>query len=333
MFKCKTQGGKGNEGMFIERDVHGIAAAGLPSGQPHMRVADHFKHYLLQEQVDALIRDAIIPETKEPSKLRTVTKISAGELINPTPKTKFQNLVNEFNETNYSSYWKKPLGRGHDQAPLLPPGLDIYNATFGRKTVFSESAYSLIMPTDIHVQETSPSLDPGYQLDRNYCRPPYNPDKIFGMVQSADPRGVYAKCAIYDDKVKLGTAFYSIKNSLKADIEAQTVRRLGKCLTPNDNINKVPKGFAFGKLVPPTGNVLNCLTTCGINPEREMFLKCLGHLNTLRKCLSKLFDDQFFRQCYLYFKYLDKTRTGWLPKQVVYNYCIKKHIIVNPSLI
>lgn len=332
MLKCKTQGGKGNEGMFIERDPHGIVAAGIPSGQPNLHVGDHFKQYLLQDQVDALISDAIIPDIKKTPYPRTVAKISVADLINPPLKTKFQNLVDEMKETCYTSYWKKPVGRTHDQTPFLPAGFDINKETFGRKTVFSESAYGVIFPRDTLIRKISPSLDPGHQLNRKYCRPPYNPDQTFGFVQRADPRGVYAKCAFSDDRMKLGTAYFSPRHSREVDIKAETVPELGKCATPNDNINRVPKGYAFGKLKPPD-SVRNCLRPCEINPRREVFLKCLGHLNTLRKCMSKLFDDHFFTQCYLHFKYLDKARTGWLPKEVVYNYCISKHVRVNPSML
>ncbi|KAJ8708325.1 hypothetical protein PYW07_010450 [Mythimna separata] len=334
MLTCnlKTQGGKGNEGMFIERGSRAIFAAGKPTEQPNVHVAEHLKHYLLQEEVDALISDAIKPE---PKKIYYKFRRSgnAGELINPPMKTKFETLVNEIKESCYSSYWKKLLGTTRDQTPLLPAGFDVRNAIFGRKTVYVDNAYDLIMPKDTPIDKTPPSLAPGYQTDRNYCKPAYDPNKNFGITYRPDKRGTYAKCCVTEDRVLLSTAFYSPRAVLETDFKIRSDIPMGHSSTPNDNIKCVPKGFAFGKLIPSTGNVSNCLSTCPINSGREFFLICLAHLNTLRRCLSKLVDDPFFRKFYMHLKYLDQTNTGWLPKDVVYNFCSIKNVRVHPTVI
>lgn len=336
MLKCtsKTQGGKGNEGMFIERGSTAKVAAGKPTEQPYLHVADGLKHYLLKDEVDALISDAVIPEPKQtPALVKLQKNINAGELINPPPKSKFENLVNEIKETQYSSYWKKPLGTTRDQTPFLPAGLDIRKATFGKKNEYTDSVYDIIMPKDTPVGKTSPSLEPGYQTNRHYCRPSYNPNQNFGITYRPDRRGTYAKCCVTNEGIVLGTAFCRPRNALEADIKNETVAPTGHSPTPNDNIKCVPKGYAFGKLKPSTGNVPNCLTTCPINSSREFFLKCLAHLNTLQKCLSKFCDDQFFRKFYLHLEYLDKANTGWLPKHIVYDFCSAKNVRVNPNFI
>ncbi|KAJ8708669.1 hypothetical protein PYW08_010051 [Mythimna loreyi] len=334
MLNCtlKTQGGKGNEGMFIERGPRAIVAAGKPTEQPNLKVADHLKHYLLQEEVDALISDAIIPETK-PVSYRFRRSCNVGELINPPVKTKFETLVNEVKETCYSSYWNKPLGKTRDLTPFLPAGFDPRNTTFGRKTLYVDTAYDIIMPKDTPVEKTPPSLDPGYQTNRSYCSPPYDPNKTFGVTYRPDKRGTYAKCCVMEDRILLGTAYRSPRTVSETENKIRLDPQMGHSLAPYDNIKCVPKGFAFGKLIAPTGNVPNCLTTCPSNSGREFFLKCLAYLNTLRKTLSKLVDEKFFKKIYLNIKYLDQTNTGWLPKDIIYNFCSSKNIRVNHTLI
>ncbi|XP_013187450.2 LOW QUALITY PROTEIN: uncharacterized protein LOC106132550, partial [Amyelois transitella] len=337
----KTCGGKGNMGMFYERSPN-ICAAGLPTQQPDERVQDSLQHYLLKDETDALISDAIIP-SKKPRPLpplrrpMPVDKRFAGmfgevpELVNPPSKSKFQTLVDDFKSTAYSSYWKKPLGTLPDAVPMLPEGFDI-NTTFGMKTPFHGRLYDIVMPKEPYPDKTPESKKPGVQLDYKYCEPPFKPHVTYGHRCNVDNRGILVKCCLTDDRVKIGTASRVIINTIQSNFQNTNQPRIGKQLAPYDNISCVPKGYSFGKLKPPD-NLPECLTTCDINPDRQIFLKCLKHLNTLRKCLSTRFLPTFYRGFYLNLKYFDHDKSGWLPRQIVYDYCGTKLIRFDPSLI
>ncbi|CAH0401225.1 unnamed protein product [Chilo suppressalis] len=337
-----TSGGKGNLGMFIERGPK-ICAAGLPTAQPDDEVADSLEHYLLKDEVDALLSDAInppippraLPPLRKPIPLDKRFAGPFGDvasLINPPNKSKFQNLVEDLKETPYASYWKKPLGMVKDPVPMLPNGFDIEGTTFGKETPFHGRLYDIVMPKVPYPDMTPPHKQPSVQKCYNYCKPPFNPDLTFGYRTHVDKRGTYARCCVTDDRVKLGTANYTLVNTIQANFQDVNQPRVGKVLAPNDNIENVPKGYRFGKLKPPD-NLPECLTFCELNSGRLFFLQCLKHLNSLRKVLSKRFLPTFFKTFYLNLKYYDHEQKGWLPKEVVYKYCGTKHIRFDPNLI
>lgn len=339
--QSSTSGGKGNMGMFIERNPN-ICAAGLPTTQPDKRVVDSLQHYLLKDEVDALLSDAVIPETKikSPSPLRNSTPIDkrfAGpfcdmaQIINPPIKTKFQTLVSECKDTTYTSYWKKPLGKVKDPVPMLPEGFNTLTK-FGKPTEFHGRLYDVVMPKIPYPDKISSSKGPGIQLRRNYCSPPFQSDVTYGYRSFVDTRGTYAKCCTSDERVIMGTADRTIINSGQANYQDVNQPRLGKVLAPNNNLSNVPKGHTFGQL-KPHNNLTECLTTCEINSKIDSFRKYLKHLNTLRKSLSKRFLPTFFRSFYLNLKYFDKESSGWLPKDIVYKGCSEKFIRFDPPLI
>ncbi|XP_026729649.1 EF-hand domain-containing family member B-like [Trichoplusia ni] len=335
----RTQGGKGNRGMFIERDPHRIIAAGKVTEQGTEKVSDHLQHYLLKDHVDALIHDAIIPEPKDlPRRQKTVDMRNAGpftearDLINPPIPTKFTTLVVELRNTTYNSYWNKCVGQTRDQTPLLPEGARADDRRLGIKTKGSENLYDLIMPKVKPPDNTSPKKQVGYKTDRNYCKPPYDPQQRFGVNCKADKRGIYVKCCLSDKSVLGGGTGYTRVSSLDADMKDYKHAKVGLPRMPNANIECVPPGHSFGKLEPRDG-IFGCFTTCGLNAGRPFYLECLADLNTLRKFLSRRFDSNFFANFYLKLKYLDKEKSGWLPKEVVYEKCTAAFIRFKPATI
>lgn len=337
----RTSGGKGNIGKFTERDPR-ICAAGVPSQKANESVADNFNQYLLKDEVDAILGDAIIPPPK-PRPLAPLRKpipvdtrnggpyTQVGELINPPLKTKYQTICDDLRETHYASYWKKVLGQVSDAAPMLPAGFDTKGTTFGKKLVHDISLYDLVMPK-IPTDQTLPSRAPGVQTCRNYCKPAFNPDLTFGERKDTDPSGILMKCALTDDRVKLGTHKRTITNFIKTDVDMAYQTTLGKSLAPFDNIDCVPEGFSFGLLKRPE-NLPECLTTFPIDPRKDEVRKCLAHMNCLRKIMSKKFLPTFFRKFYLALKYYDKDKSGWLPKKIIYDYCGTQNIRFDPALI
>ncbi|XP_013170164.1 PREDICTED: EF-hand domain-containing family member B-like, partial [Papilio xuthus] len=293
-----TTGGKGNLGMFYDRSPK-ICAAGLPTQQPDNRIVDNLQHYLVKDEVDSLISDAImppevprpLPPLRRPIPLDMRNAGIYGEganIINPPNKTKFRALVEDFKDTSYSSYWKKALGKVQDPIPMLPEGLDVYNTTFGRKLHDQETLYDVVFPKVPLEDKTSVSGFPAAQIDRKYCTPPFNPDLTYGHRSYIDKRGIQVKTCLTDDNVVVGNGNRTVLNTIQSTYKEFYNARPGKVLAPNNNINEVPDGYSFGILSKPD-NLKECLSICEINPECEFYRKCLAHLNTVRKCMSTRF--------------------------------------------
>lgn len=67
------------------------------------------------------------------------THFQAGLVINPAPKTRFQERLRHLQEINYANYQKAPLGRSGVQGPGLPSWLDAEKTTFGVTTLQCKS--------------------------------------------------------------------------------------------------------------------------------------------------------------------------------------------------
>ncbi|XP_063369535.1 EF-hand domain-containing family member B-like [Cydia amplana] len=336
-----TSGGKGNIGLFMERNPK-VCAAGIPTAQPDDKVSDSLQHYLLKDEADALLSDAIhppkpprpLPPLRHPPKLdmRYAYRGHVAQLVNPPLETKYHEIAHNLKESVYSSYWTKRLAQSKDPVPMLPEGFDIEGTTFGKKTGNHESLYDLVMPKVPLLDKTPRAKQLSVQHDRNYCRPPYSPNLTYGHRTGRDERGRSTKCCLTDDKVTVGTSDREIVNSVLADYKTFSKPKVGGALTPCNNINEVRQGHAFGIIRRPD-SVAECLTNCKINPEKEYIKKCFNHLNKLRRVLSTRYLPTFFGNFYLGLQFLDKERTGWLPKVVVYDYAATKFIRFDASLI
>ncbi|XP_063627633.1 EF-hand domain-containing family member B-like [Cydia splendana] len=323
-----TSGGKGNLGMFIERTPH-VIAAGKPTAQPDDKMADYLQHYLLEEEADALIRDAIHPP-KPPRHLPPLRKpfpedrrnaaffTEVQKVMFSKKNTKFLALAEDLKSTVYASYWK-PIGQSRDPAPMLPVGFD-KNTTFGKKTD-RVSLYDLVMPKVPLPDKTPPFKQAGVQKKRNYCEP-FNPDAIFR--DKKELLECVKKC-LTDDNVQNGITTVVVASS-HADYLNATHSRLGKVLAPCDNIKQVPEGSTFGA---PSGTqipFIESFTSCKLYPEKELIKKCFAHLNHVRRVLAKLYLPDFFLKFYLLLKHFDTEHSGWLSKDIVYEQCVIKRI-------
>ncbi|KAJ8735500.1 hypothetical protein PYW07_007120 [Mythimna separata] len=201
--------------MFIERDPQ-IVAAGIASAQATETVGAALQHYLLKDQADALLSDAIFP-TPKPRPLPPLRRPmpldmrnsgpdgQVARLINPPNKSKFETLVADFKDTVYTSYWMKQLGEVRDPVPMLPKGFD-KSTTFGKPTHRHGSLYDIVMPKVPLPDKTPQSKRAGVQLDRNYCSPSFRSDLTYGYRTTADTRGTRGRCAVSDDRIILGKA-------------------------------------------------------------------------------------------------------------------------------
>ncbi|GBP07802.1 EF-hand domain-containing family member B [Eumeta japonica] len=336
-----TSGGKGNVGKFYEREPR-ICAAGIPTSQPDDDVASCLKRCLLQDEVDVLLRDAVLPPPRpKPSPpLRRPVPLDmryagpfchVAQLVNPPAKTKFQTLVSDFKDTTYTSYWKKNVGQVPDEAPMFPKDYDILGTTYGKKLPNDGPLYDILMPKEPLPDKTPYSRYAGVQTDRCY-KPPFSKFLTYGHKIFNERHGIYAKRCLTDNNVLNGKYLNKVLNATQTAFQEFHKPPLGAVHEPNKNIEKVPEGYAFGDLKPP-GNIPECLTTCEVIPDRDYFKKCLRHLNSLRRSLHKRFLPSFFNTLYLNFKYFDKENTDWLPKKTVYDYCEAKFIRLEQPLI
>ncbi|KAI5636094.1 EF-hand domain-containing family member B [Phthorimaea operculella] len=343
---CKVSGtGKGTCGKGVDRCKR-ICAAAVPTAQAGFDIKSSLQHYLLQDEVDALLSDAIIPPPPPPKKLPPLRhpmkpdqrhsglSSELATLVTPPRITNFQALVNDLKNTSYKSYWKKPLGKVPDPVPMFPKGYDIENTTYGRKNPNEGSLYDLIMPKIPLPDATPKSKQPGVQTDRNYCRPAFNPNVTYGYRTNIDKRGKYVKCDLTDPKVLEGTSNYSAIGTIQARRQELYQPSIGNVLAPNMNINSVPEGFSFGTVTETDPEYLpECLSSCEINPKLHLYRKCLSHLNNLRRVTSTRYLPSFFQKLYMLLKYEDKEKTGWIPNDILYNHCIAHLIRFDPSQI
>lgn len=332
----RTSGGKGNIGRFIERSPN-VCAAGVTSSQPEQNVADCLQHYLLQEEVDALIGDAIIPPPKPrplpPQRKKTTDPIGLGsELINPTPKNKIQSIAEDLKETTYASYFKRPLGAVRDPVPYLPAGFDMMQ-TLGKKSGQSEtSAFELLFPREPIPGQVPASKFPGVQTSRNYCAPPFKPMGLYGMRSDTDREGKLVPCCLTDDRQILGTGLKVVLSSKRADYQEANVPRIGKILRPINNIKFLPEGYVFG-VKYNTHDIASCMSYCKLDPEAAFYKECLAHINSLKKIFARRYIPKFYRDLYLNLKSYDTDSCGWIPKEKIYAHCQNLHIRISPNLL
>lgn len=345
---CKRQvaGGKGNFGMFIDRQPN-ICAAGRPSPLNEPSISVVLSLTTLQDEVDALIHDSIIPPPPKPASpplsrqplIRDVrhmgSNTEAQALINPPVKTKFQTLVEDLKETVYASYWNKAVGKIPDVVSKLPEGTDIFNKTFGSKPPHRISLYDVVMPND-QVHDEGQKTDSGKcNVNRNYPSP-FNPDAVFGAKYKNNVRESTLKQYLTDDRIPIGIHLKKHINVQHVEFLERTQARLGVPLFPINNMAGLPQGHVFGVNTSKDAiSVANCLNhSHGVNnTQKELVKKSLVHLNTLRKCLSKRYDALFFKNLYLGLKRFDQCKTGWLPKKLVYDYCASRFIHIDKNLL
>ena len=67
--------------------------------------------------------------------------LQAGSLVNPDPKTRFNQRLADKRESLYASKQTAPLGKSHDQKPGLPEGLQPDDVRFGTKNIFGKKLH------------------------------------------------------------------------------------------------------------------------------------------------------------------------------------------------
>lgn len=327
----QTCDGKENIVTVVDRQPT-VCAAGKPTTRGTKKgVKCLLQKYSLEDAVDAFLHDSNIPALKPstgrqrgpPLKdTRNSGIYSEGwDLINPPTKTKFMEIVNDLKETTFASYWNRPIGSSRDITSLLPKGYGRKGVRFGKTTKSDESLYDVIFPVNPCSDQELHSHMPGIQSNRNYYKPAYDENKTFGY---KCPKSSSVEFCLKHENMSLGKYLSSPIDVIQAEYAEAATPRLGCSLSPNDNINNLPKGFTFG--LQTTKTETTCMSFCKINPEKALLHDCLAHLNRVRKYLRGSHPHTLFRTYYLKMKFMDKYKTGWLPKDEVYDFCKRNRI-------
>ncbi|XP_022904917.2 EF-hand domain-containing family member B [Onthophagus taurus] len=333
-----------NKGRFKDRSPI-ICAAGK-TWESNGSVKESFEEYTTEEHVDAIKHELKTPEKPcFPYVPRRATNYrNAGifcesrDMFCTTITRRYETLIGDLRETTYRSLWDKTVGRVRDPTGYLPNCMDPLKTTFGRPSVKDCSAKDLVNP-DKGFFEVLLDSQEGHelyrkshndynlneQINRGYIRPAYNPNKRYGMRTHADPKGTGAKCCVtWFIQDQIGVA-----RDIQADVNEKFKSKLGKGLAPNHNIDRVPKGFRFGKRSErPLYSVPELLRDKEVvlSDFRRQLLKWLEKINKLRNNLQKQKGNINLDELRRRFLYFDKEKTGWLPVDILYKICLCQHI-------
>ncbi|CAH1117708.1 unnamed protein product [Phaedon cochleariae] len=337
----------GNQGKFIDRSPI-ICAAGK-SNRCNETVDSTLHQYSLEDKISAIKHDAKIWHEdvfKPPLELPPIqnacfrgTNTEIKPLLNPTVNTRFQSLIEDLKNTTYDSYWNKPIGKGRDQVPGLPKGMDPIEVTFGKQSEKGipmkelvnppKSPYEVLYDSQIGhemYQRTHNDYNPSEQIKRGYLSPPFNSEGTFGIKTKYDYRGIGARCAcnwhITEPVVHA--------NKIQADYLGRVQHGIGKPLAPNRNIDCVPEGHTFGDRSDRAFyGVEDLLKDSSCEPciFKRDFHKWLASLNQLRIRMAVKKRHGFnFRDFYRKCLYWDKEKSGYLAKNIFYELCSCHHL-------
>ncbi|KAK3541187.1 hypothetical protein QTP86_016222 [Hemibagrus guttatus] len=196
--------------------------------------------------------------------ISTRSSIDAGPLINPPPKTRYQERLRELQEAIYSSRQKAPFGRSHVKGPRLPDGLDPEKTTFGVKSLYSYNAGEIINPLktpqqveqeaqDGHKQyiRSHSSYFVGERVDRKYDLRSYRKNSRFGVVTPHHNDGHNTRKSLQwlcDAQMNHSAKFVSKRCN---DFRERTQSQIGKVRDPIADTLTVSADHTFGVLLPP----------------------------------------------------------------------------------
>ncbi|NWX98813.1 EFHB protein, partial [Nothoprocta ornata] len=272
--------------------------------------------------------------------------LAASVLINPLPKTNFQQKIQDRKEAIYLSNREAALGRSHDQTPMLPTGLDITNTTFRTTVIRDVSGGELINPPKTY-EEVDEQARQGHDLyimshndyyvgeviNRKYDSPSFNRFDVFGKETPhfEDGRNV-ARCLNWfvDLQSKKAAKIVSKRSD---DFKEKFQPQVGKVLDPIAETMNVPPGHTFGMLLRPdeygVGDLLHCRIPSeflrGKDRERAV-------LAAVRQSLKKA-NYHNFDTLLEAFRYYDKNGDGMIDKDDLRKSCFQLNLNVDAALL
>ncbi|XP_044752596.1 EF-hand domain-containing family member B [Coccinella septempunctata] len=334
-----------NAGRYIDR-CPVICAAGK-STIPNTTAKVTLQEYNLSDKVDALKHDLKIFNEKEldvPYRLPQIENVrhrGANDRIlkhlTMPKKTRYQQLVTDLKETTYRSYWGQPLGQPADPVPGLPQGMDTVTTTFGHKPLEHVPLYEVVFPRIPRYQVLWNSqvnhdkykkiyndYNVGEKMDRNYFKPPYNPENCFGYKTKNDERGLGARCAMNWFNIEPVT----IASSRQVDYWDKYHLKMGEVHAPIGIKDSMPKTHTYGKPYKMEMHGMAELLRPGCEPgiQKRDALVRMASLNMLRQNIKKRFTPSFtLNDLYAKLAYYDKDMSNFITLRDFYQVigCLK----------
>ncbi|CAG9833594.1 unnamed protein product [Diabrotica balteata] len=337
-----------NKGRFVDRSPIICPAGKVTTDSKN--VANTLRQYTIEDKISALKHNANIwhedkfePPLKVPNFLQNSYIRKNREithLLNPPVETRYQTLLRDLQETTYDSFWNKEIGKSRDSVPGLPKGTIPTEVTYGKPTIKETSVKELVNPpkTPYEVlwnsqighekyKKTHNDYNPGERLHRGYMSPPFDEKACFGKTTMYDYRGIWVKCCCQWHIQKPITSV----NKIQADHLERVKPVVGKPLTPNHNIDCVPKNHSFGhRYIRDKYGVEDLLKDPSLEPcmfKRDFYV--LMHMwNKLRSNMKELVRQGAFNfsEFYKRLLYFDKERNGLLPKDIFYEVCLSSRV-------
>ncbi|NXF00812.1 EFHB protein, partial [Smithornis capensis] len=277
--------------------------------------------------------------------IKTYSSFNVGSLINPIPKTNFQEKLQDMKEAIYSSNREAPLGRTHDHSSMLPEGLDIINTTFGIKILKDVSAGEIVNPpktfeeVDKEAREghdlyivSHEDYDVGETINRKY-NSHFNKSFVYGMETPhyEDGRRVAKTFNWVFDLDSKRAANIVLKRS--DDYKEKFQPQVGKALDPIAETRNVPRDHTFGLLLPPDEygvcDLLRvrvpCEFLCGKDREKAV-------LSAVRQSLKKV-NYQNFDVLLNAFRHYDKNGDGMIDKDNLRKSCFQLNLDLDDELL
>ncbi|NXA14159.1 EFHB protein, partial [Sapayoa aenigma] len=277
--------------------------------------------------------------------IKTYSPFSVASLINPVPKTDFQEKMQDMKEAIYSSNREAPLGRTHDQSSMLPEGLDIINTTFGIKVVKDVSAGEIVNPpktfeeVDKEAREghdlyivSHEDYDVGEAINRKY-NSHFDKSFVYGMETPhyEDGRNT-AKTLnwVFDLESKRAANIVSKQSD---DFKEKFQPQVGKVFDPIAETMNVPPDHTFGLLLPPDGYGVRdllrvrvpCEFLCGKDREKAV-------LAAVRQSLRKANYGNFDLLLEA-FRHYDKNGDGMIDKDNLRKSCSQLNLDLDDELL
>ncbi|KAJ7985431.1 hypothetical protein DPEC_G00351970 [Dallia pectoralis] len=272
--------------------------------------------------------------------------VSAGFLINPPPKTVYQQRLHQLCEAGYSTTKKAPLGKSHNQSIGLPGWHDPGKTTFGVKLLRNAAAGVIINPPKSAEQVETEALEGhksyvhshnayfvGERIDRRYNWGLDGKDSRFGVATPHynDGRNV-SKTLSWSGYNQKGLNAHLVSKRCD-DFRERTQPQIGKVHDPIADTLKVPANHTFGILTRPddfgAGDLLHATPPSEYlrGTERQRSL-----VSAVRQHLKKV-NFHNFSSLLQAFTHYDKKGQGGIDKDDLREVCLQFNLDLSDPLL